>query len=158
MSEYIDLSVDNLIRTYKEITKNLAAQRLRAIGAHLRMHELSLNQFSILVMIKENSCCSSSYLAGKLNLKAASITYLVDSLEKRGLVERQDNPEDRRSHFISLTEAGNELIPIPEDDAFLASHFDKLSLEDKEILYLIMRLFKNRFIPDEIRKRKEIDS
>ncbi|MFD1955135.1 MarR family winged helix-turn-helix transcriptional regulator [Paenibacillus thailandensis] len=140
------ISVDTLIQSFKEISKQLAAPRLKSIGDHLRRHELSLNQYSILAFVKENRHSSSSQLAAKLNLKAASITYLVDSLEKRGLVERMSNPEDRRSHYIRLTEAGEELIPIPEDDALLARQFEQLSADDKDILYLILRLMKNKFI------------
>jgi DNA-binding MarR family transcriptional regulator len=34
---------------------------------------------------------------------------IVDTLEKRGLVERQPDPRDRRSKIVVATEAGREL-------------------------------------------------
>ncbi|MBW8871677.1 MAG: MarR family transcriptional regulator, partial [Leifsonia sp.] len=39
-----------------------------------------------------------------------TITRIVAELESRGLVERTPDPEDRRSLFVSGTEAGTELL------------------------------------------------
>ena len=39
-----------------------------------------------------------------------NITRLIDSLEKRGLVERQSDPEDRRRFLIALTPDARKLM------------------------------------------------
>jgi MarR family 2-MHQ and catechol resistance regulon transcriptional repressor len=38
------------------------------------------------------------------------VTYLVDRLDAKGLVERQDCPEDRRARYAALTAAGEKLV------------------------------------------------
>jgi len=50
-----------------------------------------------------------SDIAQSLVVDPASMTYLIDTLEKRGLIQRGDDPKDRRVYRIQLTKAGREL-------------------------------------------------
>ena len=45
-------------------------------------------------------------LAERLHCDPSNVTFLVDRLEERGLVERFEDPTDRRVKAISLTAAG----------------------------------------------------
>lgn len=45
-------------------------------------------------------------LAQRLNCDPSNVTFLVDRLEDRGLVQRAVDPHDRRVKAVSLTEAG----------------------------------------------------
>jgi MarR family transcriptional regulator for hemolysin len=47
-------------------------------------------------------------LATALMIEAASLVRLVDLLERSGLVERLEDPDDRRSKRVWMTEAGRE--------------------------------------------------
>jgi len=49
-------------------------------------------------------------LANHLGIDRTVMTYLVDDLEKEGLVERRPNPTDRRQRLIVATESGRELV------------------------------------------------
>lgn len=40
----------------------------------------------------------------------ATMTYTIDGLEKRGLIERQPDPNDRRAVLAAITPAGRKLI------------------------------------------------
>jgi len=53
---------------------------------------------------------SLSGLAEAVGVDAPYATLIVDSLEERGLVERQPDPADRRRKLVTLTQAGNEAI------------------------------------------------
>jgi len=53
---------------------------------------------------------SLSGLAEAVGVDAPYATLIVDSLEQRGLVERQPDPADRRRKLVTLTAAGNEAI------------------------------------------------
>jgi len=46
----------------------------------------------------------------KVYLTPGSISTAVDRLVERGLVSRDESPEDRRVHVVSLTPKGKELI------------------------------------------------
>jgi DNA-binding MarR family transcriptional regulator len=45
-------------------------------------------------------------LAGRLGLDRTVMTYLLDDLQKEGLVERRPDPADRRARRVELTDAG----------------------------------------------------
>lgn len=51
-----------------------------------------------------------SVLAKMFMLTTGAMTNRIDGLEKRSLVERKPDPEDRRSLFVSLTRKGVDLI------------------------------------------------
>lgn len=49
-------------------------------------------------------------LAERLGIARRSATTVVDELEQRGLAVRADDPQDRRSVVVSLTDAGRSLL------------------------------------------------
>ncbi|MGK5729597.1 MarR family winged helix-turn-helix transcriptional regulator [Streptomyces sp. URMC 124] len=48
-------------------------------------------------------------LAAILSCEPPNVTYVVDKLEKRGLLVREPHPQDRRAKRLVLTDAGREL-------------------------------------------------
>jgi DNA-binding MarR family transcriptional regulator len=53
---------------------------------------------------------SLSGLAEAIGVDAPYATLIVDSLEERGLVERQPDPADRRRKLVTLTPAGTNAV------------------------------------------------
>ncbi len=49
-------------------------------------------------------------LAERLHIAPRSVTTVVDALEAAGLVERIQDPEDRRAILLQLTESGRQLV------------------------------------------------
>ncbi|WP_300672007.1 MarR family transcriptional regulator [Desulfoluna sp.] len=47
-------------------------------------------------------------LANKMGITTGTLTVMVDRLEKKGLVNREPHPTDRRSYIIVLTDLGRE--------------------------------------------------
>ncbi|MDK2867444.1 MAG: MarR family transcriptional regulator, transcriptional regulator for hemolysin [Clostridiales bacterium] len=70
---------------------------------------------------------SQKQLAQQMNIQAPSAARLVDRMERDGLVDRIENPEDKRMKFIRLTETGKkvavDLMPIGQ-------YFSDLLLRD----------------------------
>jgi MarR family transcriptional regulator, 2-MHQ and catechol-resistance regulon repressor len=52
---------------------------------------------------------SPNNIADRLIISRASVTSLLDSLEKRGYVTRQPHPTDRRMILVELTETGRQV-------------------------------------------------
>ena len=71
---------------------------------------LSHGQLSALSTIVRNGPLRPSELAAIEVAAAPTITRIVAELESRGLVERAQDPQDRRSLFVSSTEAGTALL------------------------------------------------
>lgn len=105
----------------KQATVNEQVERFTAIftdmrkvmGAgfkHAHQHGLSTTQFIVLGLIGKAQAtgepCTISGIAGDLDIDPATVVRTVDSLEKRGLVERRRSREDRRQVFVEFTDAG----------------------------------------------------
>ena len=61
-------------------------------------------------MLGQSTRMSQQELAGRLGVHASRLVGLVDTLEKRGLVERHSSATDRRMHALHLTEAGHHTL------------------------------------------------
>src|SRR5699024_7101506 len=88
----------------------------QVIRAHyLRVHEL-LDEIGVyhgqpgmLLILSNQDGQSQKDLADKLNLAPATITVMLNRMEKAGLVERRQDPEDLRISRVYLTDKGRDL-------------------------------------------------
>src|SRR5215470_3937956 len=91
---------------------------LAQVGAHAaakfaeRLTALDLvpAHAGMLRIIQKSSGISQQALSSILGMPPSRLVALVDQLERRGLVERRDDPEDRRAHALHLTRKGAELF------------------------------------------------
>jgi MarR family 2-MHQ and catechol resistance regulon transcriptional repressor len=68
------------------------------------------SDFGVLEALLHRGPLSVKELGAKVLLTSGSMTAAVDRLADRGLVARRDDPQDRRSRIVHLTDAGRELI------------------------------------------------
>ncbi|SDD45940.1 MarR family winged helix-turn-helix transcriptional regulator [Actinokineospora iranica] len=61
----------------------------------------------VLIAARDGTACSQVALAQWLGVDRTVMTYLIDDLEREGLVERRPDPTDRRARRLVITEAGN---------------------------------------------------
>jgi MarR family 2-MHQ and catechol resistance regulon transcriptional repressor len=71
---------------------------------------LGLSDFGVLELLLHKGPSPVNALGQKIRLTSGSISIAIDRLEKKGLVERKDDPEDRRSRIVHLTAQGRKLI------------------------------------------------
>jgi MarR family transcriptional regulator for hemolysin len=65
----------------------------------------------------------------------------LDNLEKRGLVQRTRDPNDRRKYFVNLQDEGKRLVDemLPEVTEMISSSFDGITQKDMRIFWKVMR-------------------
>ncbi|MFC5147886.1 MarR family winged helix-turn-helix transcriptional regulator [Streptomyces aureoversilis] len=73
-------------------------------------------------------------LAAILSCEPPNVTYVVDKLEKRGLVVREPHPQDRRAKRLVLTDAGRELRLALLRRIGCDSPLDHMSHEERAVL------------------------
>jgi MarR family transcriptional regulator, organic hydroperoxide resistance regulator len=69
---------------------------------------LTSMQVCMLILVEPDQPRAMSSLAHVLRNDASNITGLVDRLQRQKLVERRDDPNDRRIKMISLTPQGKK--------------------------------------------------
>ena len=83
--------------------EELAHRSVRAAG-------LCASDFGVLEALLHKGAMPVNTIGRKVLLTSGSITTAVDRLERRGLVERREAPEDRRARIVHLTPEGRKLI------------------------------------------------
>lgn len=82
--------------------------------------DISPSQFNIINVLKENpEGLTQVELSRLLIMHRSNVTGLVDRLEERKLIQRKDNPNDRRAYRVVLTPAGRKLV-----DKILPAYYD----------------------------------
>ncbi len=76
-----------------------------------KVAELNLTPVQALVLgfLHQEDQITSSELGRKSELDSATLTGILDRLETAGVIERKNNPDDRRSIHIHLTPKGQAL-------------------------------------------------
>jgi MarR family 2-MHQ and catechol resistance regulon transcriptional repressor len=86
-----------------------------------------------LLYLSEHERLPQHEIGRQLGVTSANVTYLIDGMEKEGLVRRVVNPQDRRVTFIELTEKGDELASrlVPLVGEFMNGMCQDLSEAEK---------------------------
>ncbi len=126
-----DALVDALVRSTFQVVGVLTR-----IGAE---RDLSLTQLRVLGILRDRRPRMTE-LAAFLGLDKSTLSGLVDRAERRGLVARGKNPQDRRVVDVFLTPAGLELAEqvYGEVRRALAPAAERLSPQDRDQLVQLL--------------------
>ncbi|MFM7752143.1 MAG: MarR family winged helix-turn-helix transcriptional regulator [Opitutaceae bacterium] len=123
----------------------------RVVDRHFARHHISEGRFGVLMALWSRAerpggdgrqALSPAELAEHTGVTRATITGLVDTLERDGLVARSSNVEDRRMRSVSLTPRGSALLR-----GILPEHFRRMAwlmatLDEQERVTLVRLLGK----------------
>jgi DNA-binding MarR family transcriptional regulator len=96
-----------------ECAMNLARTGELVLGrVALTLHPLRVSPAGGLVLgiLKDaGQPCPPNYISERLIVSRATVTGVLDTLAKRGLVRREPHPTDRRMVLVHLTQAGSRM-------------------------------------------------
>ena len=97
---------------------------------------LTPSQFAMFASVVNYGPCTISHLADLEHVKAPSASKIVAALETLGLVERRDDPGDRRCSVIVATRAGHEYFDEVRaaGRSWLASRVSLLDADDVALI------------------------
>lgn len=117
----------------------------QAIAAHLQRdvarHDLTLMEFGILEVLYHKGPLLLGEVQRRILVSSGGVTYLVDRLEKKGLVERQVCTHDRRARYAALTASGEALIEriFPEHAACIEQVMSELTQDEQATARRLLR-------------------
>lgn len=120
-----------------------ASDVMLAMDAHFTRHDISQGRFSILMTLtRSGGNQTPAELADRLGCTRATVTGLLDGLERDGLVERHPSSDDRRRIDVVITTKGRAFL-----ETMLPDHFRRVAglmsaLSEKERRSLIALLAK----------------
>jgi DNA-binding MarR family transcriptional regulator len=153
-----DDATDRLLGGWDETRPDLdvgalqVTARLSRIGTHLARRQedvfsrfgLNRGEVGLLGTLRVASPphrLSPTRLARGLMLSSAGVTSRIDRLERRGLVRRLDDPNDRRGVLIELTDEGLQLVDeaVAANTASERQLLERLDPEEVIVLEGILR-------------------
>jgi DNA-binding MarR family transcriptional regulator len=97
-----------LSATLRRVHCELFAEVTRA----LQRIDLTPGQFTILVVIDENTCVKQIEIATAIGIKKANLAPTIALLENRGLITRNVAAIDGRFHYLAITPRGKALLAL----------------------------------------------
>lgn len=123
------------------------ARAFRAIQAHAvadqDRHDLSEGEFAVLEALYHKGPMLLNEVQRKVLVSSGGITYLIDRLARKGLVERRPCASDRRAMYAALTGEGERLIAgiFPGHAAAIAHAASALDADEKaRLIELVKKL------------------
>jgi len=99
--------VSEVLREWAEV---FMARSMRETIKFWKDSELTMPQMSTLMRLHHGSACGVSEVGSLLGVTNAAASQMVEKLVQQGLVERSEDPNDRRAKQLTLTPKGRALI------------------------------------------------
>jgi DNA-binding MarR family transcriptional regulator len=101
------LDLDAFIPFRLSFTSNLVSDTIaRTYDA---LFGLSIPEWRLIAVIAETGGTSQGAIGARTRMDKVTVSRAAIALVDRGLLQRSDNPGDRRSHLLTLTGAGRDL-------------------------------------------------
>ena len=97
---------------------------------------LTLPQLMVMQTLRESLRLTTGELAKEMALTQATVTSILDRLEKKSLIARERGTEDKRKVWVSLTDSGLELMkgaPTTQQDIFVR-HFEDMQTWEQSMV------------------------
>ncbi|MBN2984541.1 MULTISPECIES: MarR family winged helix-turn-helix transcriptional regulator [Cohnella] len=105
---------------------NQTGRRLtQLLSLRFAPYDVTTEQWSVLARLNEQEAITQKELAFRVGKDQTNVTRILDQLERKKLVVRTANPEDRRSFLPQITDEGKrlyeELCPIERETVRIAT-------------------------------------
>ena len=103
---------------------------------------LSFSQISILMRLVHGGNAGVSEIGGQLGVTNAAASQAVDRLVQLGLIERTEDPKDRRAKRLALTQKGRALVEkgVRARSHWIESLTDALTPEQQNVIVSALTL------------------
>jgi len=89
-------------------------ESVMALARQMRRHRpdtgVTLSQMEVLGEVSRTGVITPAALAARMHVRVQSLTDSINELERRALMSRRPDPDDRRRHLPELTAAGVALL------------------------------------------------
>ncbi|MCM3746429.1 MarR family transcriptional regulator [Paenibacillus pasadenensis] len=122
-----------LMRSYNWVTK--------IVNDNIKNYGLIPTEFGILEALYHKGSMPLQQIGEKVLVSSGNLTYIVDKLEKKGLLVRKSSSTDRRVIYAELTEEGERLLDenFPKHRDVIRSSVDGLNEEEKKQAAMLLK-------------------
>ena len=99
-----------LTQTVRQWMDVFTTRSMHAWTRYVKASGLSMPQFGILMNLYYRHTCGVSDISERMEISAAAASQLVEKLVQAGLLERAEDPADRRAKLLTLSDKGRAMI------------------------------------------------
>lgn len=99
-------SAESIHQGIETIAHNTVREHMRFVKAS----GLSMSQFGILMQLQHQHGCGVLDISNRMRISGPAASQLIDKLVQGGLLERAEDPHDRRAKRLQLSSAGLALL------------------------------------------------
>jgi DNA-binding MarR family transcriptional regulator len=120
---------NNISTSIRQLMEAIISRSMKDSVRYMKAAGLTWQQFGVLMRLYHHSGCGVSEIGKHMGITNAAASQLIDGLVEKGLLERIENPTDRRAKHISLSPQGHTFIEdgMKERYHWLDALSDKLS-------------------------------
>ncbi|WP_437754565.1 MarR family winged helix-turn-helix transcriptional regulator [Sorangium sp. So ce1389] len=95
---------------FEQFTRMMFSRIIAGLARTLHEEDFSVAQIAALHLVDQEGPMRVTALAASLGLSASAGSRLADGLVQRGLLAREEDPEDRRAKTLALTPLGRRFV------------------------------------------------
>lgn len=128
MQEFADFSPNKFL----VVLGKMYAAVFGRVEKHLKTIGYNTTEFLLMYAIAANGKLTIQDIAGRIFVTSGNMTYTIDKLEKRHLLQRIPCPEDRRKIYVDFTDQGKETWDqvLQDHVQYLQTLFAEIDEED----------------------------
>jgi len=83
---------------------------MQGIMQHAKKSGISMSQIAAMIKLNKNTVCGVTDLGDELGVSSAAASQLLERMVQQGSVVRTEDPQDRRSKRLVLSEEGRKTL------------------------------------------------
>jgi len=126
----------------RDWTDTFMARSMKGLAHYLRSRGFSMQQFFMLMQLHHRGQCGITDLSERMEISNAAVSQQVDKLFQLGLIDRAEDPNDRRAKQITLSPKGRELLDasINERYRWIEALSANLSTEERDKVGVVLEI------------------
>ena len=115
------------------------------IQKDVQRYGLNATEFGVLEVLYHKGPQPVHLIKSKVLIANSSLSYVIDTLIQKGLIQKEKDPQDRRNHICELTDQGKALFDesYPRHVVQLRSVLNILTPdEERQLQFLLKKLGK----------------
>ena len=116
------------------------------IKAEMMDNKLNITEFSVLEVLYFKGKQTIQQIGKSILISSGSMTYVIDKLEQKGLLNRIDCPNDRRVIHVVLTEDGMNFMKkiMPNHRDLIDNMFGDLTDQESQTMVKLLKKVSKR--------------
>ncbi len=145
MKETKETSIDHQLRATWQAVAKMYNEEASKYGS-------TMATIFLLLTIDKHTGSASTSLGPKMGMEATSLSRLLKSMEEKGLIYREKNPNDGRSVLIKLTDFGKEKRETSKQSVLQFNNTvkQKLSKEEVAVFFKVTATINNLVVNKKI--------